>query len=64
MNSEDYQEAEEVNLEHYACSVCEDEVETCHECDKRLKGKFYCDGFGEHLCKKCRKDKKTEHKTK
>ena len=61
MAIKDFKEAEEIELNRFGCSVCGDEVDTCHECDESLEDEtFYCAGFGEHYCKKCAKKTKPQ----
>jgi hypothetical protein len=47
--------AKSIIVETEGCSICDDEVDFCFECDCDLDlDEFYCDGFGEHYCKKCK----------
>lgn len=61
---EEYTKAETIEDTSYACSICGDEPEYCHECEEGLPkdGKFYCDNFGQHLCPKCYKKNKNENR--
>lgn len=45
-------------IEQEVCRSCNDEFDgVCFECDCPLGSlEFYCDGYGQHVCKYCAKE--------